>query len=213
MPKIFNAVLVFSLLITFSTVALAQESDYEGIDPIVETPPTINDPVTPPEETTGTLEDRINNLILEEQSNFQIAKTNYSTTLMDESEGTQYLDSPSPKTYKLNTILVSARYHRTLALYATYLQYLNQSVQNSDNSDGFGSNTETSKAELEYIITQIETTASSLRDFDNTVASFNSYSQINLVNFAPEVRDKSTLIKDDLESIRLDLLDLVELIK
>lgn len=205
MSKKFNAVLAFLFtFFTFTSIALAQV-DYEGIEPILDTPPVVNEP------TTETLSTQILNLRNIEQTHTQNSKIRYISALEFQNDYISDPEAASATQYKLDSILVSARYHRLLDLYLNYLQQIDQNLANSTDTTGFGLTG--SEGDLEQTILEVENASALVAEFDVITDSFNGTTEAEVMAVYPELVDKSNNIKVSLENIRLDLLNLVELMQ
>ena len=192
MSKNLLAVSAFSILLfAFTSVSYAQEEDSRGIVPLNEVQSLQGEPVE-------TRRERLEGLINEERAGYESAKSRYISVLQNP------VDNASDN-YKLNVILISARYHKLVDLYYGYLLKIDRSF--AESATGFeivNPDDELNQAEQKIIgIT------SALDDFDSTIDSVSGITEAELSALEPELLDKSTRIKLQLEEVKTDLLDIV----
>lgn len=190
-----TAFLVAFLVLT--PVAIAQEDDSSGFAPA---------PTTTPEPTIDTTQALID-LKNQEMADLQMAKDKHASTFATASDPTT---SALASNYKLNAILVSARYHKTLEAYITYLQNINQGITNVESSglELTGSDAAQAKAAEE-----MATIANLINQYDIAVDNFSGMTDSDIAITGPRIKARSDEIKTQLETTQQTLLNLVRMMQ
>lgn len=206
----FTAFLFISTISIIPTsIALAQD-DYDGI----EVPDAGVDTTTEPEvenETFGQFVERLSTIKNDEQTKFQLAKERRLAIITANQANLAAGEAAQDLTvdYRLASILVSARFHKTIELYANYLLLVEQSV--TPTTAGVGSKAmETQLIALEQDILDVSTR---INEMDFTLDNVTGTSQTDLSNLTADISSQSDTIKKQLEGIHFDMLDLVESIQ
>jgi hypothetical protein len=200
-----SAFLIAFLLISSPVLAQSPDyKDYEGIEP--GTAPT----ATTPTITTPTLSraEIITNLKAQEMAGFQATKDKYIAAINSQEDPSAV---NSALTYKLNAILISARYHKTLEAYLTYLQLADQGIQTANNATGFG--TDESEKALDKATQEMTKISTLLIAYDAAVDAFPGTLVTDISMFAPQIGSTSDAAKMQISTTKATLLNLVSMME